>query len=156
VTGTISFSTRATADWKQNLDHRTDDDGNGVHVELGVDRVGLGHADHQPRDDREVPEHRSQRRNGEMLVGVENSDDDSRNSEQRDDREQHARQPDCERAVPAGISERPQHERRQHDEERREGAEAQEHQPEEARRDAPGAPAFAFLEQLAEDRNERR
>ena len=47
------------------------------------------------------------------------------------------------------------HQRREQDEERREPAEAEQHQPEQARGDAPGALALALLEQVAEDRHER-
>ena len=46
-------------------------------------------------------------------------------------------------------------ERRDQDEERRQRAEPEQHQPEQARRDAPRALALALLEQVAEDRHER-
>ena len=44
----------------------------------------------EPRDDREVPEDRRERRHGEVLVAVQDPDDDPGDAEQRHDREEHA------------------------------------------------------------------
>ena len=52
--------------------------------------------------------------------------------------------------------ERRDHERGDQDEEGRHTAQAEEHQPEERGRDAPGPLPLPFLQQLAEDRDERR
>ncbi len=52
--------------------------------------------------------------------------------------------------------ERPHHPRRDDHEERRQGAEAEQRQPEEARGDPPGALALPSLEQVAEDGDEGR
>ena len=59
-------------------------------------------AEHEAEDDREVPEDRRQRRDGEVVVAVEDPDDDPGDAEQRDDREEHAREPDRELLVAAG------------------------------------------------------
>ena len=56
---------------------------------------------------------------------------------------------------PPGIAERLDQERRDQDEERGEAAEDEEHEPEDRRRDAPGALAVALLDQVAEDGDER-
>src|SRR5262249_27058611 len=69
---------------------------------------------------------------------------------------QHAREPDRQLLVAARVAERRDHPRREDDEERDQAPEAEQHQPEEARGDAPGALALALLEQLAEDRDEGR
>ena len=76
--------------------------------------------------------------------------------QQGDDRKQDPRKGDCERGVAAGIPERLEEPRRKHDEERGERAEAEQHQPEDARRDPPCPPAITLLEQLAEHGHERR
>ena len=94
---------------------------------------------------------RRQRRNGEVVVAVEDPDDDPGEPEQDDDREEHAREADGEIAV----AERGHDPRRDQDEQRGQPAEAEQHEPEEARRDAPGALPLALDEQLAEDRDER-
>ncbi len=174
MTGIISTKTRLTAGSRQSmttrsfpsrprshgigqehLDHGRDQDRERVHVELRVHRLRLRDADHEPDDDRDVPEDRRQRRNGEVLVAVEDPDDDPGDAEQRHDREQHAREADGERGVVARVAERPDHPRRDEDVERGQRREAEEHQPEERRRDAPGA-LLVLLQQLGEDRDERR
>src|SRR3712207_8419725 len=40
-------------------------------------------ADHEPEDDHEVPEDRRERRDGELLVAVQDPDDDPRHAEDR-------------------------------------------------------------------------
>ena len=91
-----------------------------------------------------------------MVVGVEDPDDDPRDAEQDHDREEHAREPDREGLVPARDAEEADDPRRDQDEERAERGQPEQHQPEEARGDAPGALALALLDQLAEDGDERR
>ena len=67
---------------------------------------------------------RRERRHGEVVVAVEDPDDDPGDAEQRDDREQHAREPDRERAVVARIAEDADHPRRDEHEERGQRASA--------------------------------
>ena len=62
----------------------------------------------------------------------------------RDDREEHARKPDRELPVAAGIAEQPDDPRGHDDEERRERGEDEQDEPEEARRDPPRAPPVPF------------
>jgi hypothetical protein len=141
---------------QQELDRGRDDDRDRVHVELRVDRVRARDADHDPGDDRDVPEDGRQRRDREMLVAVQDPDHDPRQPEQDDDREEHAREPDRQRLVAAGISERGDQPRREDDAERGQPAKAEQDQPEKARRDSPRPLALALLEQLAEHGHERR
>ena len=54
-----------------------------------------------------------ERRDGEVVVGVEDPDDDPGDAEQRDDREEHLREPDRERAVVARVAEDADHVRRE-------------------------------------------
>ena len=89
---------------------------------------------------------------GEVVVAVEDPDDDPRQAEQHDDREEHAREPDGEMSV----AERGHDPRRDHDEQRRQAAQPEQHEPEEARRDAPCALPLALDQELAEDGDERR
>ena len=140
---------------QEDLDERRDDDRHGVDVQLGAHRLRLRHADHQADDDRDVPEHRRQRGHREVVVGVEDPDDDPGDAEQRHDREEHAGEADCKRLVVAGIAEESDDPRGDEDEERGQCTEPEQHQPEEARRDAPGALSLALLEQFAEHRDER-
>ena len=116
----------------------------------------LRHADREPGDDRDVPQDRRQRRNGEVVVAVEDPDDDSGDAEQRDDREEHAREPDRERTVVTWVAEQVDHPRRDEHEQRRQRRQAEQHQPEQARCDTPRPFSLPLLEQLAEDRDERR
>ena len=125
VTGSISVKNRRTAGSRQSStscrrpssprSHGSgssswisvaDEDRARVDVELRVLAVDARHAEREPGDDREVPEHRRQRRDGEVVVGVEDPDDDPREPEQHDDREEHPREPDGEIEVAAGIAER--------------------------------------------------
>ena len=142
-------------DRKQELDDRPEDDDARIEIELRVLARDPRYAEDETEDDHEVPCDRRERRQREVVVGVEDPDDDPRQAEENDDREQHAREPDCEVEVPAGIPERPHEERREQDEDRGQAAEDQESQPEERRGDAPRALALTTLEQLAEDRDER-
>ena len=140
---------------QQRLQERRDEDRDRVDVELRVGRVRLRDADHEPGDDRDVPEHRRERRHGEVVVAVQDPDDDAGDAEQRDDREEDAREGDGEGGVVAGVAEEPDHPRRDQDEDARQRRQPEQHQVEEARRDAPGPPALALLEQVAEDGDER-
>ena len=87
-----------------------------------------------------------------MLVAVEDPDDDSRKPEQHDDREQQTRQVDRELAVAEGAH----HPGRDDDEEGGDPAQAEQDEPEQTRRNAPGTFALPLLEQVPEDRDERR
>jgi hypothetical protein len=140
---------------QEHLDDRPDHDRDRVDVELGVDRLRARHAEDKAGDNREVPEDGRQRRHREVLVAVEDPDDDPGDPEQDDDREQDPGERDRELFVAPGIAERRDDERREDDQERGDRAQAEQQKPEEGRRDAPGALALAFLEQLAEDRDER-
>ena len=142
-------------DGQEQLDQGRDEDRARVDVERRVLTVDARHAEPEPGDDREVPEHGRQRGHGEVVVGVEDPDDDAAEPEQHHDREQHPREPDGEIEVAARISERLDQQRRDQDEDRREPAEDEEHEPEDRRRDPPGALAVALLDQVAEDRDER-
>ena len=174
VTGSMRTNTRRTAgsrqskasrrsvvepvqprERQQHLDHGPDDDRDRVDVELRVQRVGAGHAEHEAGNDREVPENGRERRHRELLVAVENPDDDPGDAEQDDDREQDPGERDRELLVASGVPERRDDERREDDEERGDRSEAEQQKPEEGRGDAPGAFALALLEQLAEDGDER-
>ena len=62
---------------KQQLHERGDDDRARVDVQLPVGGVGARNADHDARDDHEVPEHGRQGRDAELLVAVEDPDDDT-------------------------------------------------------------------------------
>ena len=118
--------------------------------------VHVRDADRESGDDRDVPEDGGQRRDAELVVGVEDPDHDPRDSEQSDDREEDPREVHRERAVAARVAEEVDDPRRNHDEERGQAGQAQEHQPEERRGDPPRALALALLEELAEDRDECR
>jgi hypothetical protein len=63
-------------DRQEHLDHRPDHDRDGIYVQLRVHRLRSRDAEHEPGDDREVPEDGAERRNGEALVAVEDPDDD--------------------------------------------------------------------------------
>jgi len=106
---------------QQELDDRSDEDRDGVDVELGRDSVRPGHADDEAGDDREVPEDRRERRHREVLVAVQDPDDHPRQAQQHDDREQHARKAHRQRAV----AEHAHDPRRDHDEERCDATEAE-------------------------------
>jgi len=116
--------------------------------------VGVRNPDDEADDDREVPEDRAERGNGEALVAVENSDDDSRYAEQDDDREEHTGKSDCEVAIAARIAEEADDPGGEQDEERGQPGEHQQHQPEEAGGDPPGPLPVPALEQLGEDGDE--
>ena len=114
--------------------------------------VHVRDAEHEPGDDREVPEDRAQRRDAEVVVAVEDPDDDPGQPEQRR-RSGRGRA----RGRPRGRRSRrsaPHHPRRDQDEQRRQPAEPEQHQPEEGRGDAPRPLALALLEQVAEDGHE--
>jgi hypothetical protein len=112
-------------------------------------------ADDETADDRQVPEDGRQGRHREVVVGVQDPDDDARQPEQDDDREQSTREADGEVDVPARVAEEAQDVRREKDEQRRQRAEPEQHQPEQRRGDPPGAAPVAPLEELAEHRDER-
>jgi hypothetical protein len=141
---------------QENLDERRDQDRERVDVELRAHRVRLRHSEREPDDDREIPEDGRDRRNGEMVVAVEDPDDDARDAQQCDDRKEHARQSDRERLVVSRIAEDTDHPRRNEHVERCQRRQTKEHQPEQARCDAPGTSTFVSLEEVGEDRNEGR
>ncbi len=141
---------------QQHLDHGPGEDREGVDLELAGRAAHVRDADHEPGDDREVPEDGRQRRDREVLVGVEDPDDDPGDAEQRDDREEDPRERHGEALVAARQAERAHDPGRDHDEEGRQAAEPEQQQPEEARGDAPGPLAVALLEQVGEDGDERR
>ena len=91
---------------QEQLDHRADDDRAGVDVELSLGRIRPRDADHEPGDDRQVPEDRRQRRDGEVLVAVEDPDDDPEDPEQDDDRKRFGTE------SPRGLPSRPPRSRR--------------------------------------------
>src|SRR5439155_203886 len=131
-----------------------DEDRNGVHVELCVDRVRVRNPDDETEDDREVPEDRAECRNREALVAIENSHDDSRDPEQDDDRKENSGKADRELPIAARIAEEADDPRGEQDEERCQAGQHEQHEPEETRGDAPGALPVTPLEQLGEDRDE--
>ena len=92
----------------------------------------------------------------EVVVAVEDPDDDPGDAEQRDDREEDPREADGERASPPGSPKGAITSGASRMKIAVSAVEAEQHQPEEARGDAPGALALALLEQLAEDGHERR
>ena len=140
---------------QKQLNHGSDQDREGVDVELRVLALEPRHTEPEADDDGEVPEDRSQRRHREVVVGVENPDDDAAQPEQHDDREQHAGEANGEVEVAAGVAERSDQHRRDEDEERGDAAEHEEHEPEDRRCDPPCPLPLALLEQVAEDRYER-
>ncbi len=141
---------------QEHLNDGRDEDRARVDVELRVDAVHLRDADHEPDDDREVPEDRGDRGDREVVVAVEDPDDDPGGAEQRHDREEESREADGEARVVSRLAEDPEHPRGDEHEQRGQRRQAEEHQPEEARGDPPGALALAPFEQVAEDRHERR
>ena len=141
---------------QEDLDECRGENRGRVDVQLSAPRMRLRDADRQAGDDRQVPEHRRERRHREVVVAVQDSDDDPRDAEQRDDREQHLRETDGESAVVTGVAEQADHPGRHQDEQGAQPSQAEQHQPEQARGDAPGPPALALLEQIAEHRNEGR
>ncbi len=112
VTGSISLSTRTTPGSrrlkctfrrksirpKHRHDHRELDDRAEQHADrVGVDLVvaleELAQPD-QRADDHEIPDERRDRRDREVVVGVEDPHEQPVQAEQDDDREQHLREPD--------------------------------------------------------------
>jgi hypothetical protein len=79
-------------DWRDGLDDRADKDPAGVHVELGLFALEPWDEEDERDDDGDVPENGHQRLDGELLVGVENPDDDPRETHEDDDREEDARE----------------------------------------------------------------
>ena len=111
----------------------------------------LRDAEDEADDDREVPRDRGEGGDGEVVVRVEDPDEDPGDAEERDDREEDAGEVDRELVA---VAEQLHHERRREDEGRGQRRQAEQEEPEDARRDAPGAGALSLLEQLAEDGNE--
>ena len=74
-----------------------------------------------------------------MVVRIEDTDDDSGEAEQHDDREEDAGEPDGQVEVTARIAEGPHEQGREQDEDRGDAAEDEERQPEQCRGDAPRA-----------------
>ena len=110
-------------------------------------------------DDHEVPDERRERRDREVVVGVEDPDDEPVEAEQQHDREQHLRQADHEvverrrevSPVSSGMihgatTMKKTHDRRQRGDD----------DHEERRRELERLALAALLEQLGEDRHERR
>ena len=109
---------------QEHLDEGRRKDRRRVDVQLRAAGMRLRHADREPGDDREVPEDRRERRHREVVVAVQDPDDDSGDAEQRDDREQHPREPNRERTVVARIAEDSDHPRCDQDEQARSGRSA--------------------------------
>ena len=138
---------------QEQLEHRAEDDRARVDVELRALRVGLGHADHEPGDDRQVPDDRRQGGDRELVVAVQDSGHDPGQAEQHDDREEDLRQ--RHRQVVVGVREQWHEHRGGEDEERGQPAADQQEEPEDGRRDAPGPRPLPLFQQLAEDGHER-
>ncbi len=137
------------------MDHGADEYGSRIHVQLCVLAGDTRDAQPEADDDGEVPEHRCQGGDTEVVVRVEDPDDDATEPEQYDDREEDTREADGQIDVAARIAERPHQNRGNEDEQSREPAEREEHEPEDRRGDAPSSLPLALLEQVAEDGNER-
>ena len=137
VTGSMSLSTRLTAGsrqsttivsepssrrshgtGKQEHDQRAEDHDPRVEVELGVLLLDPRDAEEEPEDDHEVPRDRSQGRQREVVVRVQDPDDDPREAEEHHGRKEHPREADREIEVASWVAERPHQERRKEDEER--------------------------------------
>ena len=141
---------------EQDLDERAEHDRARVDVEGVALRVGHRYADDDPDDDHEVPGDRAQRGHREVLVAVQDPDDHPGEPEQDHRREEEARQGNEEVLLRSLVAEGAHDPWREQDEERRQPAEAEEEEVEDARRDAPRPDTVAPLEQLAEDRDEGR
>ena len=105
-----------------------------------------------------IPQHRAQGGDGEVVVAVEDPDHDARQSEDEHERKEDACKHGCDLAV---LVSRPEaedrhHPRSDHDEERGQASEADQHEPEERRGDSPGALSLPLDQQIAEDGDERR
>ena len=83
-------------DAHRELDRGAGDDADRVRVELVVALEQRVEQD-DPADDHDVPHQRGERRDREVVVGVEDPDHESVEPEQDHDREQHAREADGER-----------------------------------------------------------
>ena len=79
-------------DGRDRLDDRAGEDASRVDVELRLDALEARHEHDERDDDREVPEHRHQRRDGELLVRVQDPRDDPGDAHEDHDREQEARE----------------------------------------------------------------
>ena len=173
VTGSISTKNRLTAGSRQSktgrsLPSRPRSHGTGrssctgaaesVAIAYTTSSVGLSlderDEDEEPADDHDVPGDRRERRDRELVVGVQDPDDDSRDRHERDDRHHDPRQLDGEVRVAAGIAEGADQERRDQDEERRQRRDADEDEPEDRRGDAPRARLLFLRKELAEDGDE--
>ena len=141
-------------DRQEHLHDRPGENRCRIDVQLVIGAVHARNAEDETGDDHEVPRDGCERRNRELVVGVEDPDDDPGDAEQRDNREEHLRKADQQRVVVR--IERRHHPRREENEERGQTAEAEQRQPEERRRHAPRALALAFFDQVAEHRDEGR
>ena len=154
--GQLAVEPHEPRERQQHLDDRADQDPDRVDVELPVFGVCLGDADDERENDREIPEHRAQRRDREPLVAVQDPHGDPRHAEQGDAREQHAGEADEEILLLALVAERTHDPRGEHDEEGGQSRETERQEEQEARGNAPRPGSLSFLEQLAEHRHERR
>ena len=92
---------------QEHLDERGDQDRDGVDVELACRSLfARGTPSTSPAMIARFQNDRRERRDGEVVVGVEDPDDDPGDAEQDHDREEHAREPDGEGLVPARVRRR--------------------------------------------------
>ena len=117
----------------------------------------MPYAEPEAEEDDQVPQNRAQRRNGEVVVAVEDPHHDPGQPEDENQREEDASEArrDHPVLVVRPVAEDRHHQRRDHDEECREATDHDQHQPEERGGDSPGAFPLPLDEQLAEDRDER-
>jgi hypothetical protein len=140
---------------QEQLDERRDERRDGVDDELGRLAVHERDEDDQPADDDEVPGDRGERRDRELVVGVQDPDDDPRDRQEPDDREHDPGQRHGEVGVAARVAEGEDQERRDEDQHGRQERDADQDEPEDRRGDAPGPRLLLLGEQLAEDGHER-
>ena len=120
-----------------------------VAVEAGMERD-------QPGQDHQVPDRRRDRRDRELVVGLEDPDEQSGEAEQQHDREQHARQARGQRVAECDCPVNSRHDQtRDQRPDHSERAERDQDHPEQRRGDAERLALAALAEQLGEDRHER-
>ena len=115
--------------------------------------------DDEQDEDHDVPDRRRDRRDREVVVGLQDAHEQAVQAEEQHDREQdlrEARRQAVERPVERGAGEQRHDHAGGEDEERRDRAEDDQHDPEQRRGQPEGLFAPALLEQVGEDRHERR
>ena len=117
----------------QELNDRRDQPGDRVRVDAVLVALEPPVQDHQEDDDHDVPDGRSERRDRELVVGLEDRDEQAGEAEQQHDGEQHARQPGGQRGRDVGSGEQRHHDARDPHVDERQRAEREQDQPEQRR-----------------------